>query len=109
MTDDLAAALAGIRGLIAARDDLTARMDWSAVDVSEFNAAQDKLAARVPALLAAVEAALKLADEWEQEGVDPGWQLTNEDAAAGLAGREHSSALQGAITAVLTRAGVPRT
>jgi hypothetical protein len=60
---DPASLLSGIRELIAARDELTARMDWSAVDVSGFNAAQDRLAARVPALLAAVEAALELADD----------------------------------------------
>jgi hypothetical protein len=54
-----AAVLTPYRELVKARDDLAARMDWSAAELPEFNAAQDKLAARVPALLAALEAALK--------------------------------------------------
>ena len=54
------AGLAEIRGLIAARDNLAGRMDWATADrLHEFNAAQDKLAARVPSLVAALEAVLK--------------------------------------------------
>jgi hypothetical protein len=102
MAEDLAAALAEERAILAAAADAADQRAWRI-------AAQIYGTLKAHALLAAVEAALKLADEWEQEGVDPSWQLTNEDAAAGLAAREHSSALQGAITAVLTRADVPRT
>jgi hypothetical protein len=72
--DPAASTLTAIRDLITARDDLAARIDWSAPDdIGRFNAAQDKLAGRVPSLVAAVEAALKLADEWEADSfiVDP--------------------------------------
>lgn len=59
MSDDpVAAELAAVRDLIAERDELVARMDTAAVPVQEFNASQDRLAARAPRLLAAVEAAL---------------------------------------------------
>jgi hypothetical protein len=61
MPDPLATSLDRIRELITARDHLTSRTDWSnPVSVAEFNAAQDKLAARVPSLLAAIDAARKL-------------------------------------------------
>lgn len=57
-----------IRGLIAARDELIARIPWDEPDeIAKFNAVQDKLAARVPRLLAAVSAVLELADEWSQD------------------------------------------
>lgn len=60
MADDpLAAALDEVRVLVAARDALVRRMaTGEAVGVPVFNAAQDRLAERVPALLAAVDAAL---------------------------------------------------
>ena len=66
MPDDLAATLTGIRDLIAARDDLAVRTNWDVPDdVSEFNAAQDKLAARVPSLLAALDAVLEIHEEFD--------------------------------------------
>jgi hypothetical protein len=103
-TDELAALLAGWRDLIAARDDLAARTNWDdPASVSEFNAAQDKLAARVPLLLDAVEAVLKLADEAEPWGWKPGergiripvrWDLdpakVREAITAALTGKEAS-------------------
>ena len=59
MPDDLASTLAGIKALITERDDLAARIDWARPDdIARFDAAQDKLARRVPSLVAAVEAAL---------------------------------------------------
>lgn len=58
--DPLAPALAAIRDDIAARDELLGSTDWDRPDdASRFNAAQDKVAARVPPLLAAIEAVLK--------------------------------------------------
>ena len=64
------AILAGIRELVGARDELAARMQpGRSYGAAEFNAAQDRLAERVPPLLAAVEAVLKLADDWEAEGM----------------------------------------
>lgn len=68
-TDEVAAALAGIRELIAAQDELVDRgRQREAIPLIEFNAAQDRLAERVPPLLAALEAAvLKLPAKWEQE------------------------------------------
>jgi hypothetical protein len=64
MADDSAAAiLAGIRELIGARDELVARMQpGRSYGAAEFNAAQDRLAERVPALLAAIEAVLALTE-----------------------------------------------
>jgi len=64
MTDTpgpLAAALAAIREDVSAADALAARMkSGGGVRVAEFNAAQDRLARHVPALLKAVEAVLAL-------------------------------------------------
>ena len=62
MTDDPAsAALAAIRADIGARDDLITRMQpGRSYPVAEFNGAQDRLAERVPSLLAAVERVLEL-------------------------------------------------
>jgi len=64
--DRVSAALAGIKALITRRDHLLARMNAAPFDDAgsremeeRFTAAQDKLAARVPRLAAAVEAALK--------------------------------------------------
>lgn len=71
---DLTSALDQIRDLIAERDTLLAATDWSGVSLSGFNAAQDKLAARVPSLVAAIERVLKLAD-----GTAPGLSLTPPD------------------------------
>ena len=97
MADDLATTLAGIKALIAARDDLAARMDWDVPDrLHEFNAAQDKLAARVPVLLAAIEAALKAADGWKyihsskcaQELREAITTALHGEALAGLAGED---------------------
>jgi hypothetical protein len=62
--DPVAAYLVEVRELIGKRDELVARMQVAAVDVREFNAAQDRLAEHGPRLLAAVEAVLKLADDW---------------------------------------------
>ena len=111
-TDRVASTLAGIRGLIAARDDLAARIDWAKPDdVSEFNAAQDKLAARVPVLLAAIEPVLKEHQPVNRgEGLEPicgtchkgFWPcrtyraittvLTGEPARAALAGEDKERA-----------------
>lgn len=56
--DPLKASLAEIRDLIGARDALVDRMRaGGTVGIREFNAAQDRLAGRVPGLLASVEAA----------------------------------------------------
>jgi hypothetical protein len=72
MTDGPSSALEEIRGFVAQRDELLARINaaeggsaeyWDAVE--EFNPAQDKLAAQAPRLVAALEAVLALADEWE--------------------------------------------
>jgi outer membrane murein-binding lipoprotein Lpp len=114
---DPASLLSGIRELIAARDELTARMDWSAVDVSEFNAAQDRLAARVPALLAAVEATLEQADDLtrKSEALDAEAEYVvaehPEAAAVAVLKRERSIAydecarwFRAAITAALAAA-----
>lgn len=61
MPDDPSAILSGIRELIAGRAAMAARMDWDDPDaVAGFNALTDKLAARVPSLLTAAEAVLKL-------------------------------------------------
>src|ERR1035441_2793392 len=91
--DQLAATLDEIRGRgyrNGARGALCARLsDAAAVDA--------------PRLLAALDAALKLAGDWGREGTDPSWQLTNEDAAVGTAGRGHSAVLRAAITAALTK------
>lgn len=54
--DQVTAYLAEVREAVRQRDELLPRMP---VDVSEFNAAQDRLAEPAPRLLAAVEAALK--------------------------------------------------
>ena len=67
MPDDPSSALDQIRGLIAERDTLLAATDWSGVSLSGFNAAQDKLAARVPSLVAAIKEVLKLADDWDTD------------------------------------------
>ena len=57
--DPLAPVLTAIRDDIAARDELSGSTDWDVPDdAGRFNAAQDKVAARAPSLLAAVEAAL---------------------------------------------------
>ena len=54
--DDLASTLTGIKALIAERDALAARINWAAPDdIAAFNAAQDKVAGRVPSLVAALE------------------------------------------------------
>lgn len=60
MPDDrVATSLDRIRADIAERD-ASIRADWgNPATVADFNAAQDKLAARVPPLLAAIEAVLK--------------------------------------------------
>lgn len=64
--DPLFSALAAIRGLLAARDALIGRMRAGAIVGSpEFNAAQDRLAERVPSLVAALDEVLKTAGEWE--------------------------------------------
>ena len=67
MANDRIAALDEIRELVAAREALIVRMDTAGVNVVEFNATQDGLADRVPSLLAALDAVLKLADEWDAE------------------------------------------
>ena len=67
MPDDLSATLAENRALIAERIVLAARTNWAdPAAVSEFNAVQDKLAARVLPLLGALDAALAKADDWAQ-------------------------------------------
>ena len=73
MTDDLlASTLAGIKSMITERDALAARINWDAPDdITAFNTAQDKVAGRVPSLVAAVEAVLKLADPEKSTGVPP--------------------------------------
>jgi hypothetical protein len=66
--DDLTALLEQIQKLIAARDELIPSMNWDdPADVARFNARQDKVAARVPSLVAALEAVLKLADTLEPQ------------------------------------------
>jgi hypothetical protein len=57
-TDPATAALNEIRDLVAARDGLIERMRRAAVGAAEFNAAQDRLAERVPTLIAVAETAL---------------------------------------------------
>ena len=64
--DPVAARLAEARALIGARDELVTRMKVAAVGAQEFNTAQERLAERAPALLGALEAARKLADEWDE-------------------------------------------
>jgi hypothetical protein len=58
--DTLPAALDEIRELVSERDKLVACAAVAAVSVAEFNAAQDRLAERVPRLLAALDEVLKL-------------------------------------------------
>lgn len=67
MADDLiAAALADMRERVAERDKLVERMKTGEIIViGEFNASQDRLAKVAPQALAAVEAALKLAGDWQ--------------------------------------------
>lgn len=69
MAEDRAAAyLAEVQVLIAQRDALVARAGGAAVNVQEFNPVQDKLAARTPALAAAVEAVLALCEDEDSDG-----------------------------------------
>lgn len=58
--DLLSAALAEIRDLISTQNALIERMRTEAVGIHVFNASQDRLAERVPRLLAAVDAVLAL-------------------------------------------------
>jgi hypothetical protein len=99
MPDDLTSALAGIRELVSKRDETLAWVARASADDGELDAAagafevvQDKLAARAPLLLAAIEAVLALADEWEADSfiVDPEVALreTIRAALTGAAMRE---------------------
>ena len=56
--DQVSAYLGEVRKLVTERDELVSSAATFAVDVRVFNAAQDRLAERTPALLAAVEAVL---------------------------------------------------
>lgn len=59
--DPLSSYLTGVRELLGDGDALVSRLASGArVSAAELNVVQDKLAARVPALLAAVEAALEV-------------------------------------------------
>ena len=58
--------------------------------------------ADVPVLVAALEAVLKLADDWAREGEGPIWRLDDEDAGERMASREHATALREAITREIT-------
>ena len=101
MPDDPASVLSGVRALITRRDQLEARMNAASWDDSgyreaeeRFTEVQDKLAARVPRLLAAVEAALEVAALIERYGaVLPG---------RGVPVQHASEALRQAITTALT-------
>jgi hypothetical protein len=89
-----AAILADTRKLIRARDELVARMHpGRSYGAAEFSAAQDRLAERVPLLLAAVEAVLKAADEWmntswPDDGGDRAGVATEQIILDGIALRE---------------------
>ena len=108
------ATLAAIRADIGARDDLITRMQpGRSYPVAEFNGAQDRLAERVPSLLAAVEAVLKLAGDWDNESVRldavaarsfPGGDRGVIAAARAGVFQGCAEALREAITAALTGA-----
>ena len=125
MPDDPSAALEEIKGLITRRDQLLARIDNSPYDAGlreaeeRFNAAQDKLAARTPLLVAALEAVLKLADTWDAQAN----QASDRSDAANEAGEtgtfylaagkaltldECTDALREAISRVLADTGQQR-
>lgn len=91
--DPVAAYLAETAELIARRDELVARMTVAAVDAPTFNAAQDRLAERVPALAAALTAVLALPVQWKQFAVP------------GDAQDECADELREAIEAVLRKVG----
>lgn len=55
----------------------------------------------VSRLLTALEAVLKLAEEWEAEAADPRWQITPEDCGVALAGHDHAVSLREAIATAL--------
>ena len=57
--DQVTAFLAGAQEAVRQQDELVARMRTAAVSAVEFNAAQDRLAERVPSLLAAVAEVFK--------------------------------------------------
>ena len=115
------AALSEIRGLVTRRDQMLARMNAAQFDdagsreVEErFTAAQDKLAARVPSLVAAIEIALELAADWERKADEADDRAEaasgrgDKDASLMLSGRgqalhDCSFALRAAITRELTK------
>jgi hypothetical protein len=74
--DNLAATLGEIRNLVGERDELVARMRVAAVGVEEFNAAQDRLAERVPRLLALADAVLALTRDGSGDDLYPTSDLT---------------------------------
>jgi hypothetical protein len=80
----VAAYLAEAREAVGQRDELVARMAVASVGAIEFNAAQDRLADRAPALLGAVEAVLALTRDSEGDDLYPSCDLTVGDVRAAI-------------------------
>lgn len=110
--DKVAAYLDEVRELVAERDKLVDRIraagGW--VDAREFNAAQDRLAERVPRLLAALDAVLELAKIWERKAdelqrLDPDVSAATAVARGVSAGsyRADAASLREAVSRALLR------
>lgn len=96
------ARLAEVRKLLAERDLMVERLRGVRtirVSVAEFNAAQDRLAECVPALLAALEVVQGIASAWGAETVPSASQAGSVRAANTL--RACGASLQQAIFAAL--------